>query len=75
MEHIMTLVPCFPRLADIINEARVYGFPVMMDRDHARTLIAESEGALTWCDAGETWARLVYVAPEDRTPELAAAAL
>jgi hypothetical protein len=38
--------------------------------DHARRLIAESNGLLTWFDAGETWASLHRGDPETRYPAL-----
>lgn len=59
-----------PTLEEVYAELAWPKSTVLVSIEHARRLIAESRGALTWFDASATWARLAKAHPNTRYPVL-----
>lgn len=56
---------CPTTLAEVVNALNAHDahggrHAVKMDITDARRVIEESNGLLTWLDAGETWARVCF---------------
>jgi hypothetical protein len=59
-----------PTLEEVYLDLAWPGATVVVGIDHARRLIAESVGRLTWSSAGATWASLHKADPQTRYPAL-----
>lgn len=66
----MTTTQTLPSVSEILSEVKTHGVTLGLPIALAREVIAASEGTVTWCDAGDTWARLVPATPGVDYPAL-----